>query len=153
MGRGRSAIVALLTLGLTLAPTAFAHASDGALPPALSAGSGVLMLVAAAVLLREMLALKAVARGAAIAENVSYVVLAVLCLAASVLLGWVARYIPWDFSAEHTRLGADLLSTVATVLFIIYFGRVRRVMRRYLEYVDGEKQLLASVLDEEEQVH
>jgi ABC-type multidrug transport system fused ATPase/permease subunit len=113
-------------------------------------GSGILMLVAAAVLLREMLALKAVARGAAIAENVSYVVLAVLCLAASVLLGWVLRFIPSDFSAAHARLGADLLSTMATVLFVIYFARVRRVMQRYLKHLQGEDQLLTTVMDTED---
>ena len=137
----------MLTAVLVFVPATPALASTGQIPAELGTAAGALALIAAAVLLREMLGLRAVARGAAIADNVSYVVLAAMCLAASVLLGWIARFIPGSFSAEHARLGADLLSVVAIVFFVIYFARVRAVMRRFVERVSGEQQILAGVIE------
>ena len=137
----------ILTAVLVFVPATPALASTGQIPAELGTAAGALALIAAAVLLREMLGLRAVARGAAIADNVSYVVLAAMCLAASVLLGWIARFIPGAFSAEHARLGADLLSVVAIVFFVIYFARVRAVMRRFVERVSGEQQILAGVIE------
>ena len=134
---------------VALVPTPYAFATGGEVPPGLSMGAGVLALLAAALLLREMLALRAVARGAAIVDNLSYVILAATCLAASVLAGWVARFV--GVSADHARLGADLLAVVGIVLFVIYFSRVRRAMKRYLNYLVGEEQLLVSVLDAEDE--
>lgn len=150
MARHRWTLIAIPSLILVLGPATYAYGAVAEVPPALSMNAGILMLLAAAVLLREMLALRTLARGAAVAENVSYVVLAVLCLVSSVLLGWVARFVPTGFSADHARLGADLLSTVATVLFVVYFARVRGVMKRYLKYLTGEKQLLTAVMSEEQ---
>jgi uncharacterized membrane protein len=140
----------MLAIALTLIPAPCAYAVTEELPAGLSTTAGALALVAAAFLLREMLALRSVARGAAIADNVSYVVLAAMCLAASVLVGWIARFVPSGFSTEHARLGADLLSIVGMVLFAIYFARVRLVMKRYVRDLAGEQQLLASVMDIED---
>ncbi len=87
-----------------------------------------------------------IAEGAAIAENIRYAVLAVLCMTASVLIGWVGRWLP-VLSAEHARLGADLLLTAAMALFSVYFVRVRLAMSRFLKRLTGEEQLLAAVID------
>ena len=142
-----------VTLLLVLGPATAAYATEvSEVPPTLSITAGVMALAVSAVLLREMLALKAVARGAAIADNITYVVLAVLCLVSSVLVGWISRFVPVGFPAEYARLGADFLLVVATVLFIVYFGRVRRVMARYLDRMVGEQQLLTAALDDEEAV-
>lgn len=150
MNRGAIKAVGAVSLGLAMTPASVAYASSAAdVPPTLSIAAGVMALAVSAVLLREMLALKAVARGAAIADNITYVVLAVLCLVASVLVGWISRFVPVGFPAEYARLGADFLSVVATVLFIVYFGRVRRVMARYLDRLVGEQQLLTAALSED----
>jgi len=143
--RGVSAAVSVFAVTLAYAEAACALTAE--VPEALSVGAGVIALLAAAALLREMLALRTLACGAAIANNLSYVVLAVLCLAASVLVGWLARFVPAGISAEHARLGAELLSVMAIVLFIVYFARVRRVMSRYLKRLTGEEQLLATVTE------
>lgn len=116
-------------------------------PEAILTGSGLVALIVAALLLVEMLALRKLAQGAAIADNITYAILAVVCLAASVLAGWVARFVPIGFSAEQARLGADLLSIAAMVLFGIYFFRVWRAMSRFLGRLTGEEQDLLSVID------
>ncbi len=150
VSRRRWALGVVMALAATMAPISYAYAAPGDELPGLGMAAGILALLASAVLLREMLALRAVARGAAIAENVRYVVLAVLCLAASVLVGWIQRFLPLGFSADHARLGADLLAVVAIVLFVVYFSRVRRVLSRYLARLSGEAQLLTAVIDEED---
>lgn len=137
--------VLLVTATLLAVPTP-AYATAGQVPAALSIGAGVAALVAAVVLLAAMLAVARIAEGAAIAENIRYAVLAVVCLSASVLMGWIARWAP-AFSVEHARLGADLLAVVAMALFGVYFVRVRLAMTRFLRRLTGEEQLLAAVID------
>lgn len=137
----------LLTTALLLAVPAPAYAmSTGDVPQWLAIGAGVAALIAAAVLLAGMLAVAKIAEGAAIAEHIRYAVLAVICMTASVLIGWVGRWLP-VFSAEHARLGADLLLVAAMALFSVYFVRVRLAMSRFLKRLTGEEQLLAAVID------
>ncbi len=140
--------VALITGLLVLGVPSSAYAvGAGEVPQSLLTGSGLVGLVAAAVLLLEMLSLRKLAQGAAIADNITYAILAVVCLTASVLVGWIARFVPTGFSAEQARLGADLLSIVAMVLFGVYFHRVWRAMSRFLGRLTGEEQNLISVID------
>ncbi len=144
----RSAGFTTLTLALTLAipSVAFAQDSTGTLT-GISTGAGIVALLVAAGLLVQMLALRRLAQGAAIADNISYAILGVVCLAASVLVGWVSRFVPTGFTAEQARLGADLLSIVSMVLFGVYFFRVRRAMSRFLGRLTGQEQHLISVLE------
>lgn len=135
-------ITALLSAGM---PSAAYAVTD--VPPILATGAGVLGLLFACALLVAMLSLRKIAEGAAIAENIKWAVLAVLCLTASLLAGWVARWLPEASSAEYARLGADLLSVVALAFFGIYFMRVRHAMNRFLARLTGEEQLLAAVVD------
>ncbi|PKQ36842.1 MAG: hypothetical protein CVT59_10655 [Actinobacteria bacterium HGW-Actinobacteria-1] len=144
----RSSGFALLTASLLLATPSIAFAQDGtSATAAISTGAGVVALVVAALLLLEMLALRKLAQGAAIADNITYAILGVACMTTSVLLGWIARYVPTGFTAEQARLGADLLSIVSMVLFGIYFFRVRRAMSRFLGRLTGQEQDLISVLE------
>lgn len=135
-----------LTAAFALALPSSAYATAGDVPEALAVGAGVVALIAAAALLLGMLSLARIAEGAAIAENIQYAVLAVLCLCASVLMTWMARWVP-QFSIEHARLGADLLSVVTMVLFGVYFFRVRQAMSHFLRRLTGEEQLLTTVVD------
>ncbi len=138
--------IVLLATAVFLATPTPAHATAGQVPPALSIGAGVAALAAAVALLAAMLAVARIAEGAAIAENIHYAVLAVVCLSASVLVGWIARWVP-ALSVEHARLGADLLAVAAMALFGVYFVRVRLAMTRFLRRLTGEEQLLAAVID------
>lgn len=103
--------------------------------------AGIVVLVTAGVLLIDVAALRRVAEGAAIAEYVAYVMAGVIALTASVLVGWVGRFLPMGLSASQARLAADLLVLVAMVLLGVYFFRVRRVMVRYLKAYSGEELL------------
>ena len=138
--------MAIAPLLVFLLPSA-AYAAAGDVPVLLSSGAGGAALLAAAALLLVMLSLRRLASGAAIADNISFAVLAVICLAASVLAGWVERIAPAGVSAEHVRLGADLLALTAIVLFGVYFYRVRQAMVRFHDLLAGEDELLAAVLD------
>ncbi len=140
----RAALVLTTILGIALPSSAYA--ATGEVPEVLALGAGVVALAAAAALLVGMLSLARIAEGAAIAENIRYAVLAVMCLSASVLMAWVGRWVP-DLSVEHARLGADLLSVVAMVLFSVYFFRVRLAMSHFLKRLSGEEQLLTAVVD------
>lgn len=140
--------LAATTTAILFAFPAAAFAQDGSgIQPIISMGAGVVALVVAALLLVEMLSLRKLAQGAAIADNITYAILGVACLTASVLAGWIARYVPSGFTTEQARLGADLLSIAAMVLFGIYFFRVRRAMSRFLGRLTGLEQNLVSVLE------
>lgn len=142
--RMRQPLVLLATAMFLTAPSA-AYATSGEVPEALSIGAGMAALVAAVALLTAMLAVARIAEGAAIAKNIHYAVLAVVCLSASVLMGWIARWVP-SFSVEHARLGADLLAVAAMALFGVYFLGVRLAMAHFLRRLTGEEQLLTAVI-------
>jgi len=142
----RRVVLAGIALAFLLPSSAFA--SNG-VPVALGTGAGVAALLAAAALLLVMLSLRRLAHGSAIADNISFAVLAALCLAASVLVGWIARLFGAEVSPEYARLSADLLGLLAMVFFGIYFFRVRRAMSKFLNRLTGEEQMLAAVLDED----
>ncbi|MGB4593527.1 MAG: hypothetical protein WBI63_07125 [Coriobacteriia bacterium] len=145
MNPGRTVVVAA---ALTIALPSAAYANEiTPVQEGVSTVSGVFALVIAAVLLVEMLSLAKLASGSAIANNITYAVLAVACLATSVLVGWIARYVPAGFTSEQARLGADLLALAAMVLFLVYFLRVRRAMSRFLRRLSGMEQDMVGALD------
>lgn len=142
----RTARIALLAAA-ALAVPAPAYAAGGGPEQAISTGAGILVLIAAAALLVEMLSLRTLASGAAIADNITYAVLGTMCLAASVLVGWVARFLPAGMTADQARLGSDFLVLASLVLFGIYFFRVRQAMSRFLNRLALEEQDLVGALD------
>ncbi len=131
---------------LVAAPQA-AHASSLSAPEALRFGGGLVGLAVAVVLLLQLVGLRRLVEGAAIAENILYAVLAALCLVTAVILGWVEGLVSTGFSAEHARLGADLLTVAAMFFLVVYFMRVKRAMRRFLTHLTGEAQMLTAVVD------
>lgn len=139
--------LAIPTALLATALPAAAYGAPTDIPPALSSGAGVLGLLFAAGLLAGMLSLRRITVGAAIAENITWAVLAVLCLSASLLVGWIGRWLPAELSVDRARLGADLLSVASLALFGVYFWRVRMAMTRLLHRLCGEEQLLGAVAD------
>ena len=142
----------VMTAAFMFALPGYAHATaadTGAPPSALTFVVGVVGLVLAALLLVEMLSLRKIAEGSAVASHISYAVLAVVCLAAAVLTGWVAGYVPDALSAAQASLGADILVVASMAFFAVYFLRVRRAMSRFLKRVTGEEQLVAGAIDPE----
>ena len=144
----RPSKLAPMTLVLLFALPSVAVASESSgVYSIVSTGAGIGTLVVAAVLLIEMLSLRKLAEGAAIADNITYAILGVICLATSVLVGWVAEVASVGFTAEQARLDADLLAIVAMVFLGIYFFRVRSAMSKFLGRLTGQEQNLISVLE------
>jgi hypothetical protein len=94
---------------------------------------GIFSLLAAAFLLVDAVLLRRVAHGGAIAENISFMVLGVICLAASVLVRWVAGFLPADASLPQTGLASDGLVLLSMVFLALYFWRVRSALANYLK--------------------
>jgi hypothetical protein len=98
---------------------------------------GVLTLVAAIVLLVIALGLARVAEGSTMADNISYVVAACMCLAGSVLANWGTRLATDPNVASQILMGEQALIVVAIALFCVYFYRVRAALKRFLTLASG----------------
>ena len=96
----------------------------------------LLGLFVAVVLLVEALGVRKLARGGAVAERISLVVLAVICLAASALAEWGTNFVV-DLTLDQTQLASEVLVIVAMVLLAVYFWTVRSGMKHYLVEVTG----------------
>ncbi|MDZ4177813.1 MAG: hypothetical protein U1E29_01060 [Coriobacteriia bacterium] len=127
--------VALASVAVLVAVPAQAHAATAGVEPNSWAGYviGILSLLAAAFLLVDAVLLRRVAHGGAIAENISFMVLGVVCLAASVLLKWVVGFLPADVSLPQAELASDGLVLLSMVLLALYFWRVRSALASYLK--------------------
>lgn len=126
--------------------SALAPATASALEPGMAGDGvqwlfGVAMLMAAVALLLISLGLARVAQGSAMADNISYVVLAAVCLAGSVLAQWAVRFVPDPVVGGQVQLGGQALVIAAIAFFCIYFYRVRAALRRFLSEVTGSDAL------------
>jgi uncharacterized membrane protein len=105
--------------------------------------AGVSVLLSAVVLLVVALGLQRVARGSAIADNISYVVGACVCLGSAALARWVVRFVSQGLTSEQITLSSDLLTLAAIVLFCVYFFRVRAALSRFLQVAKSGDAALA----------
>jgi hypothetical protein len=119
-----------------------AFASDPAATSPVLGGMGVLTLMAAIVLLVIALGLARVAEGSTMADNISYVVGACVCLAGSVLANWATRLAIQPDVAAQVLMGEQALIVVAIALFCVYFYRVRAALKRFLSVTSGEDSLV-----------
>ena len=139
----RRAPAVVLLCALAWAAPVRAFAAGAADAEAVSEMVGVAALAAAAVLLVSTVGLQRVARGSAIADNISYVVGACVCLGASVLVRWVARLVPRGLAEAQAALSSEVLTLVAVVLFSVYFLRVGAALRRFLNVAEASECELA----------
>jgi hypothetical protein len=95
-------------------------------------------LAVAFVLLFEVLRLRKIALGGAIAEKLYFVMLAIVCLAASALAKWTSNFVT-GLTFEQTELVSELLVILAMALFAAYFYSVGTAMRSYLKVMRGEQ--------------
>jgi hypothetical protein len=94
-------------------------------------------LIVAVVLLVEALAVRRVALGGAVADKISLVVLAVICLAASALAEWGTNFVV-DLTLDQVQLASEVLVVVAMALLAAYFWSVGSGMRRYLDRITDD---------------
>ena len=94
-------------------------------------------LVVAVVLLVEALGVRKLALGGAVADKISLVVLAVICLAASALADWGTNFVV-DLTLDQVQLASEVLVVVAMALLAAYFWSVGAGMRSYLHKVTDD---------------
>ena len=78
----------------------------------------------AIVLLLEALDLRKIFLGGAIAEKIHFVMLAIVCLAASALAKWTSNFVS-GITFEQTELVSEVLVVIAMGLLAAYFYSVR----------------------------
>jgi hypothetical protein len=101
-------------------------------------------LAVALVLLVEVIMLRRVALGGAIAEKISYVVLAIVCLGASALAQWTRNFVD-GVTLQQVTIVAEVLVIVAMGLFAAYFASVRRALEGYLTAMTGGEALASEI--------
>jgi hypothetical protein len=101
-------------------------------------GVSFIGLAVAAVLLVQALSVRKIALGGAIAEKMSYVILAILCLAASALTEWAVNFTA-GVTIAQAQLAREVLVIVAMALLAAYFYSVRAAMNSYLRSMQAEK--------------
>lgn len=109
---------------------------------ALQVGASLVGMLVAVVLLIEVVALRKVMLGGAVAEKISYVFLAILCLAASAIAQWTSNFVA-GVTLEQVRLASELLVVVAMALLALYFYSVRSAMQRFMAEMTGAEILRA----------
>lgn len=98
-------------------------------------------LAVAIALLLDVLALRRVAEGSLFGENLVLVLVAVICLSASVLAAWVQLFLP-GFTAEQVAFTRDLLILASMVVLGMYFFGVRNSMLRFARSYPGADEVL-----------
>jgi hypothetical protein len=93
-------------------------------------------LAVAGTLLFQAVGVRKIALGGAIAERISYVILAILCLAASAITEWSVNFTS-GASVAQAQLAREVLVIVAMALMAAYFYSVRTAMSEYLRAVTG----------------
>ena len=93
---------------------------------------GIASLLAAAFLLVNTVLLRRVAKGGAIAENISFLILGIACLAASVLSRWIVEQLSIWAEVPQPWLASDGLVLLAMVFMGLYFWKVRKSLQGYL---------------------
>jgi hypothetical protein len=137
MNRLLRIVAAFVAATLLLPSSAFAYANQ-ITPLGLHLAVSATGLAVAMVLLFEALRLRKVAYGGAVADKLYYVVLAIVCLAASALAKWSSNFVT-GITFEQTELVSELLVLLAMALFAAYFYNVRTAMQAYLKVMTTEQ--------------
>lgn len=145
-------IAALCAVFVILLPSV-ASATEQLSPTTFVVHVGVSLtgLIVAAILLIETLALRKLTSGGAVAERISLVILAIVCLAASALAEWGTNFVV-DLSFEEIQLASEVLVIVAMALLATYFWTVRSSMSEFLRKASDTPPATASdsTTDDEE---
>jgi len=141
----RAAWVALATSIAVLVAPSMAFAVDGssATSPVPRLAVSLAGLLVAIVLLVEALNVRKVAFGGALADKISFVVLAVVCLAASAVAQWVQNFVV-DVTQQQAQLASQAFVIAAMGLLAAYFYSVRAALQSYLKAMTGSEMLAAA---------
>jgi hypothetical protein len=144
--------LAAATLFAALVVPARAFASDGTAilnRPPISLIVSLVGLGVAVVLLMEALNVRKVAAGGAIAEKISYVVLATVCLAASAVAEWARNFVE-GVTLDQVQFASQVLVIAAMGLLAAYFASVRRALQEYMKAATAMRPPIDSADSEED---
>lgn len=135
--RSPRALMLLAVAFLFVAPTQ-AFAADGAsvVPEWLSilfAGVGLLTSV---VLLVDAILLRRVAEGSVVAENIQYMMLAVVLFGISTVGRWIVTMADDPVVSAQLAFTSDLLVIAGMALLAVYFYRVRHALMSFLDVLN-----------------
>lgn len=139
------AIVAVL-----LSPTVSLAAEVATRTSPLRLGISLVGLLVAAALLVEALRVRRVSLGGAIAERMSYVILAILCLAGSAVGAWARNFVA-GFTEEQIQVASEALVIVAMGLLAAYFYSVRTALQSYLKAMTGTEMTPTTPPDQQDE--
>jgi hypothetical protein len=131
MRRGVVMTGAACALAVALPAAAFAEESLPATAYYPLIGVSLIGLAVAVVLLVQALGVRKTALGGVIAEKMSFVILAILCLAASALTEWLVNFSA-GVSLAQAQLAREVLVIIAMALLAAYFYSVRAAMNAYI---------------------
>jgi hypothetical protein len=136
--RSPKRVAALVALFVFAFPAqAFAVNGSAIIPEWLDIAAAGVGLLTALVLLIDAIQLRRVAKGSVVAENIQYMILAVVCFAGSMLLRWLVAFSTDVDLAAQLDFTADLLIIAGMALLAVYFYRVRAALQRYLDILQG----------------
>jgi amino acid transporter len=133
---------AVLTALILLVLPVVALADDGAVVSDqwLHIVVSLIGLLVAFLLLVETLGVRKVAFGGAVADKISLVILATICLAASALAEWARNFVV-DVTLVQAQLASEVLVVAAMALLAAYFYHIRAAMQEYLKAMTGQQML------------
>lgn len=143
----RRALMLAIASVCALPGAAYAAEASVVVPGWLTLASAGVGLLTAVVALVYSELLRRVSDGSMIADNIVYIMLAVICLSVSMLLRWFSAFVTDDSLVRFIALGADLLVTAALALVATYLGRMGSALKRYLKSVQA---YAASVSEQDE---
>jgi len=146
--------IASVALATEMAIPASAYASE-AIPSSVfypHIGVSLIGLCVAVVLLVEVIGFRKLALGGAIAEKMNYVILAILCLAASALTEWAVNFAN-AITMAQAQLAREVLVIVAMALLAVYYYSVRAAMNAYLRAATADEPAAPVPASEGEQRH
>jgi hypothetical protein len=129
---------AAVALAVVLPAAAFAEETLPATAYYPLIGVSLIGLAVAAVLLVQALGVRKIASGGVIAEKMSYVILAILCLAASALTEWAVNFAV-GVTVAQAQLAREVLVIVAMALLAAYFYSVQSAMNALLRSMKADE--------------
>jgi len=130
----RAPMIAAATAAVLVVP-AQAFAADGTdilNSPPISLVVSLVGLGVAVVLLLEALNVRKVAAGGVIADKISYVILAIVCLSASALAQWARNFVA-GVTLDQVQFASQVLVITAMGLLAAYFASIVRAYQGYMK--------------------
>lgn len=141
------ACAAPLAAALAFPAAAFAKGQGESLTqPPVSLIVSLIGLIVAVVLLVEALSVRQLGAGGAITAKINYVILAIICLAASAIAQWARNFV-YGVTLDQVQFASQVLVIAAMGLLAAYFTSVRRAFQSYMTSMTGGQALRDEVAE------